>query len=730
MAIRFDEENKCFILETEESSYQMQVSPLGHLLHLYYGRKVADVVKQRIEYRDRGFSGNPYEAGRDRTYSLDYLPLEYSSRGMGDYRTTSLDIRYSDGSRDSMLTYKSHEIFKGKYRLTSLPSLYEAEEDDQSIETLAIRMEDSQRRLEVILLYGVFPKEEVITRSVRIINHADTSLVLEKALTVCLDFMGEEFDLISFYGRHCMERQFQRNRIRHGQQSITSSRGASSHQYNPFAILADLRTTEDFGDCYGFHLAYSGNFLAQVELDQYDTIRYLMGIGTDGFAYPIGAKQSFETPEVIMSYSKGGLSGLSHQLHYILKTNMMRGAYQHQRRPLLINNWEGTYFAFDGNKLLDIARRASNVGIEMFVLDDGWFGKRDDDFSGLGDWQVNEEKLGMSFESLIAEMKKLGLKFGLWFEPEMINEDSNLYQLHPEWVLKIPERNPIRSRHQLVLNLANEEVVEYLYHSLSHILVNYDIDYIKWDFNRSLENVYSMKHSTQEQGKVSHDYILGLYRLLEQLHQNFPKLLVETCSGGGGRFDAGMLHYSSQIWLSDNTDAIDRLAIQEGSSYGYPISAMGSHISVVPNHQTGRSVPMETRKVVALSGSFGYELDLAVMEESEYKQIREQIDLFVKYYDIIQYGKYYRLVNKHQEKDYVAWMFVREDRNEALVNIVFLQSHGNPLTKYLRLKGLDPDKQYRFDNGTRLSGAQLMYAGIALPNLIGDYQSMQIHISL
>ncbi|MBN2220674.1 MAG: alpha-galactosidase, partial [Vallitaleaceae bacterium] len=358
-----------------------------------------------------------------------------------------------------------------------------------------------------------------------------------------------------------------------------------------------------------------------------------------------------------------------------------------------------------------------------------WFGKRDDDFSGLGDWQVNEDKLGMPFEKLIEEMKSYGLLFGLWVEPEMISEDSELYRQHPDWVLKVPERNPIRSRYQLVLNLADDEVVDYLYESLSNLLQQYEIDYIKWDFNRSLENVYSQKHRPKEQGMVSHDYILGLYRLLERIHQNFPDLLLESCSGGGGRFDAGMLHYSSQVWLSDNTDAIDRLAIQEGSSYGYPICAMGSHISVVPNHQTGRSVPMETRNIVAMSGSFGYELDLESMKEEEFQQIRGQIARFKNYYDLIHHGHYYRLVTSRQEKEFVAWMFVREDQKEALVNVVFLQSHGNPLTKYLRLQGLDPKQQYIVNENRVISGSQLMYAGIVLPNRSGDYQSVQMHLT-
>lgn len=735
MSIIYNKDSQTFSIHTKETTYQMQISPYGHLLHLYYGQRIQGQALELLDYRDRGFSGNPYEADRDRTYSLDYLPQEYPTFGTGDYRQNCLSVRYSDGSRDTCLKYEGHHIYPGKYRLTGLPALYSDDNENQKndecqpIETLEIVMQDKQRQLEVILLYGVFPKDDVITRSVRIVNQSAMTIKLERALSMCQDYLYGTYDMITFHGRHCMERQYQRQTIRHGHQGIRSLRGASSHQYNPFVMIATPEATEDFGHCYGFSFAYSGNFFVDAELGQYQSTRLVMGIEPEGFSYPVASQMSFDCPEVIMIFSAKGFHHLSHHFHDSLRHHMCRGPYKTTQRPILINNWEGTYFDFDGKKLLGIAQKASEAGIELFVLDDGWFGQRDDDFSSLGDWTVNEEKLGMSLMQLIEQVNQLNMKFGLWFEPEMVNEASELYLKHPEWALTIPSRQPIRSRHQLVLNLANADVVDYLFDALYRILSTHPIDYIKWDFNRSLSDVFDSQLDSESQGTIYHNYCLGLYRLLERIIEAFPKLLIESCSGGGGRFDAGMLHYSPQIWTSDNTDAIDRLFIQEGTSYGYPISAVGSHISVVPNHQTGRIVPLETRKVLAMSGSFGYELDLEHMDELEFAQLSRQISEYKRYWPLIHQGRYYRLVHAHEEKELVAWMYVDKVQCEALVNIVFLLNHGNPTPRYIKLKGLSPHRNYWVSHLEQvISGDVLMYGGIKLPILEGDFQSLQIEI--
>ena len=630
------------------------------------------------------------------------------------------------------MRYEGYRILDGKYELSGLPAVYETEQD-QDVQTLEIDLKDPESGLLVTLLYGVFPKKDVITRAVRLKNEGGELLTLESVQSASLDLIYGDYDWIQFYGRHAMERNVQRIPAAHGAHVIGSRRGTSSHQYNPFVILAEKETTEDFGSCYGMSFMYSGEFQAFAERDQYDQTRTGMGISPEGFSWSLKPGESFTAPEVILSYTGKGLGELSRQYHRLLRQNVCRGMYKEIRRPILINNWEATYFDFNGNKIYEIAKQAAELGVEMLVLDDGWFGKRDSDNSGLGDWQVNEKKLGGTLGELSGRIHSLGMKFGLWVEPEMVSEDSDLYRAHPDWALAVPGKKPVRSRYQLVLDFSRKEVVDYIYGQISSLLDEVPIEYLKWDMNRSIADVYSNGKKPEEQGKVLHQYVLGLYDFLERLHRNYPQVLIEGCSGGGGRFDAGMLYYTPQIWCSDNTDAIDRVCIQYGTSFGYPVSAVGSHVSAVPNHQNGRTTPLGTRANLAMAGSFGYELDLNRLSEEEKQQISIHNQEFKELWPLIHNGAYYRLSNPFdmkQDQETAAWMHVSEDQQEALVFAVLLNAHGNPLVPRIRLKGLKADGMYcSRETGALYSGAALMSAGIVLSDLKQEYGSIRIRLT-
>lgn len=723
MSIIFDEKTKTFTLNTKETTYQMQVDAYGFLLHLYYGRKATGCMDYLLTYADRGFSGNPYDAGKDRTYSMDVLPQEYPCRGNGDFRSTALIVRDERGVTGCDLRFQGYEIRDGKYSIPGLPAVYASAGE---AETLEIRLADSVNGVEAVLFYGVLPEENIITRSVKIMNAGKTRLYLEKVQSACLDFVGGRYDVISFYGRHAMERNFQRTEALHANTVIGSRRGASSHQYSPVVLLAEHGTTEMSGSCYAMNFVYSGEFKAEVEKDQYNQTRMLMGLQDETFSYPLDPDQSFHAPEVILTYTDQGLNRLSQNQHACIRNHICRGKYKNAVRPVLLNSWEASYFNFSGESICQLAEHAKEVGIEMLVMDDGWFGKRDDDNSGLGDWCVNEKKLGMSLGELIQRINSLGLKFGIWVEPEMVNEDSDLYREHPDWAFTIPGRKPVRGRNQLVLDFSRRDVVDYIYGEICKVLDQGNVEYLKWDYNRSIVEVYSAK--AEEQGRVLYDYILGLYDFLERLVNRYPNMLIEGCSGGGGRFDAGMLYYTPQIWCSDNTDAADRVRIQYGTSFGFPVSAVGSHVSAVPNHQTGRTTPMHTRGVVAMAGTFGYELDLGKIEKEEKEEIRRQIQAYHKYAELIQNGKYYRLTNPFEEEA-GAWEFVSEDQEEVLLGIVMLEMHGNMPPFYVRLQGLDAEAVYlEPKTGKAYSGAALMDAGIPFLANLGEYQAVQIYL--
>lgn len=714
MAVFYNLQDGIFSLNTEHTTYQMKVDTYGYLLHLYYGTKTHGNMEYLLKYQDRGFSGNPYVAGSDRTYSLDTLPQEYPTLGSGDFRNYAISIENEKGCECCSLLYQSHTITSGKYALPGLPTVWAEEEE---AETLEIVLADPILNAEVHLLYGVLEQMDVITRSVIIKNCGEETFVIKKAAAAALDFVNGVYDIVKFYGKHTMERNMERMPLGHGTVSFGSRRGTSSHQYNPAVILAERQTTEDSGDCYGMLFAYSGNFLCEAQTDQFENTRVILGLSDELFSYPVDAGEEFVVPEAILSYSAEGFSGLSRQYHDCIRNHVCRGSYVHKSRPVLINSWEAAYFDFTGDTIVNLAREAASLGIDMVVMDDGWFGKREDDNSSLGDWVVNEEKLGGSLAALIERVHSEGVKFGIWIEPEMVNEDSNLYRTHPDWAIQISGRKPIRSRNQLILDFSRKEIRDHVFAQICEVLDQGKIDYVKWDMNRSMTDVYD--------GKLTYDYVLGVYEFLEKLTQRYPDMLIEGCSGGGGRFDAGMMYYTPQIWCSDNTDAINRMRIQYGSSFFYPISVVGSHVSAVPNHQTGRITSLKTRGITAMAGTFGYELNPAQLKEEEKEEIREQIQIYKKYEQLINEGTYYRLSNPFSD-EVSAWMSVSKTKEQALISVVRLLSESNAHFTYVKAKGLKADAVYLEKNsGAIYTGTALMKVGIVLPQAQAEYEAYQ-----
>ena len=722
--IKYHEAEKVFDLRTEHSTYQMQVREYDTLVHLYYGSPVGDaLITDRIVCVDRGFSGNPYEAEKDKTFSLDTLPQEYTAYGNGDYRINGLETEQADGSDTANLKFESYEITKGKYSLKGLPAMFAKEDEAQ---TLEIVLTDRASGLKAHLLYGVFPHLDVITRAVRLENTGTAPVTVKKAMSVEMDYEYRELDAVHFYGRHNMERQMERTHLGHGNWSVGSIRGTSSHHHNPFVILCDRNTEETYGNCYGYALAYSGNFLFETEVDQVGHTRVAMGIHPYHFSWTLEQGESFETPEVIMAYSAEGFGKLSRIYHDAYRSNLIRSKYTEQPRPILVNNWEATYFDFDADKIYHIAEEAKNIGLDMFVLDDGWFGKRDDSTSSLGDWYPNEEKLKGTLKELAEKINAKGLKFGLWIEPEMTNKDSDLYRAHPDWLLAEQGKRICHSRTQYVLDFSKKEVREYIGDMLENLLAEVPVSYIKWDMNRTFSEVFSNGNDREYQGKVCHKYILGVYELYERLTSRFPHVLFESCASGGARFDPGMLYYAPQGWTSDDTDAIERLKIQYGTSFGYPISTMGAHVSVCPNHQSGRTTPFETRGIVASAGTFGYELDLMKMSEEDKKTAREQILKYKEIEHLVQSGDYYRLINPFENNNHVLWQFVSKDKKETVVCGVRLHSEANPYIYLFYPQGLDADLHYEdIATGKVYTGAALMKAGLPLPLTTGDYQPIR-----
>ena len=724
--ILLDKENKLITLHTQNTTYQMKVWDYSILLHTYYGPRLAGGdLSYLLRCWDRGFSPNPNEAGSDRTFSLDTFPQEYSTCGVGDFRLPSVELELPSGSRTADLRYVDSQVRSGKYALEGLPAFYGSEDE---WETLSVTLTDAAAQVDVELLYGVLEKCDLITRSVRVTNRGNSAVRLCRCASLCLDFTRSDLDMITFNGAYARERCPSRAPLHPGIQSVDSVRGASSHQHNPFVILCDGNADEDHGLCYGAMLLYSGNFRAAAEKDQFENSRLVMGINPYHFGWTLEPGGSFTAPEAALICSPNGFGQMSRQLHRGIRQNLIRDPWKGRRKPVLINNWEATEMRFNADTLAAIAGEAAPLGMELFVMDDGWFGARNNDRAGLGDWVVNEEKLPGGLEALVSRIKALGMEFGIWIEPEMINEDSDLYRAHPDWILNVPGRKPSRSREQLALDFSRQDVRDHIYDQIRSVLSSADISYVKWDMNRSLTEVWSAALPPERQGEVYHRYVLGVYEFAERLRRDFPHILIEGCCGGGGRFDAGMLYYTPQIWCSDNTDAVDRLRIQYATSFCYPVSAMGAHVSAVPNAITGRVTSMETRGVVAMSGTFGYEMDLSKCTPEEKETVKRQVAQFKAHYDLIQDGDYYRLSDPFRNGPYTAWEHVSPDKKEALVSLVTGPFHGAPPFLTLYVKGLDPELCYQINGEGSWPGDVLMQAGLPLPILLGDYWALQFHL--
>ncbi|OGO91793.1 MAG: alpha-galactosidase [Clostridiales bacterium GWF2_38_85] len=723
MPIKYNNSKKIFRLDAGSSTYIMQVRENGYLIHLYYGSYISDDDVSHLLANHVNAAFSPLPPSRESgLFSLDTQPQEYSCNGAGDFRISALSVKMPSGNTATELKYKSHRIYDGKAKLEGLPATYV--NDDSKAQTLEIMMLDSLSGAEVVLAYSAFTAHNAIARSVKITNTSKDALRLQRAYSMTLDIPRSDFDLIHFHGKHVAERKFERKSLIHGIQSISSKRGSSSHNHNPFTILCDKTATETSGEAFGFSLVYSGNFAVDVEVDCFDYTRVIMGINPTDFEWLLESDQSFTTPEVVTVYSANGLGELSQTYHHLYRKNLCKGPWRDAMRPILVNNWEATYFGFDDDKLVRIAEDAANLGIEMLVMDDGWFGNRNDDNSSLGDWFVNESKLNGDLDSLVKRINALGLKFGIWYEPEMISPISKLYDAHPDWCLHVNGRDRSTGRQQLVLDMSRKDVRDYLFDTMSVVLSSTNIAYVKWDFNRNLSEVGSDLLPVERQQEVFHRYILGLYDLLERLTTAFPNILFEGCSGGGGRFDPAMLYYSPQIWTSDNTDAIERCFIQYGTSFVYPSSTMSAHVSASPNHQTGRVTSFETRGNVAMAGAFGYELDLNHLNDNEKALIKKQVNDYHKYYHIINFGDFYRLISPYENERYCAWEYVSEDKNEALFTFVSIRVVINH-TYFVKLRGLDKDKIYiDTETGAEYHGDTLMNAGLRLNGWFGDGTSI------
>lgn len=720
MAIVYDASSKTFNLSTSKTSYVLKVLDSNHVAHVYWGKKIK---AKNLDYVLRSKNWGSFLTNTDNIddFMLEMTPQEYPGYGSTDLRTPAVELQFSDGTSATDFRYESHNIYAGKNKLNNLPATYV--EDENEAMTLELTLVDSLKNVKLILSYSVFEEFDAITRSVKIINESNEDVNINRVLSANVDFRDSDYELLQLSGAWARERHIIRKEIRSGSQSIESRRGSSSHAQNPFMALVRKDTTEQHGEVYGFSLIYSGNFLANVEVDMYENARAQIGINPFDFTWLLKSKEEFTAPEAVLVYSNEGLTGMSHIYNCLYGKRLCKGKYRDEVRPILINNWEATYFDFNETKIKEIAREATNLGMELFVLDDGWFGKRDDDNSSLGDWFVNEEKLKGGLNKLATEINEMGLQFGLWFEPEMVSPISELYKEHPDWCIHIPGRNRSEARRQLILDYSREDVCNYIIEKISEVLSSAPISYVKWDMNRNMSEIGSAKLPANRQREVAHRYILGLYKVLGEITTRFPDVLFESCSGGGGRFDPGMLYYMPQTWTSDNTDAIERLKIQFGTSMVYPNASIGCHVSAVPNHQVDRITPIETRGVVAMSGNFGYELDITKLPESEKEIIKEQVKLYKEIRETIQFGKCYRLSSPFENND-IAWMFISKDCEEIIVS--FVRTLAKPNSKFISLKlvGLDESSKYEIlGENIIVGGDELMNIGLNVPELKGDYQA-------
>ena len=708
MNILVHEKTKTFHLQNDKISYVMTVLPGGELAQIYFGKRIHDREDFGYLLEPSLRSHSAYET-EENLLSLELVKLEYPVYGSGDFRQGAVSVLQENGSRLSKFVYDSCELCPGKPSLEGLPATYT--ESDGEAQTLAIWLKDPVAGIRLKLLYTLFEKYGAIARSACFINEGTESVQIEKAMSLCLDLPDADYEWIQFSGSWARERFPVKRPLAVGTTSVESLRGHSSHQQNPFVILKRPAADENHGEVIGFSLVYSGNFLASAQVDNYHTARVLLGIHPDWFSWKLESGRSFQTPEAVMVWSDAGLNGMSQVYHSLYRSRLARGVWRDKVRPILINNWEATYFDLREEKLLKIAAKAKECGVELFVMDDGWFGSRRNDRAGLGDWVAAKEIFPEGIGALAQKVEDLGMKFGIWIEPEMVNPDSDLYRAHPDWILHIPDRARSLCRHQCVLDFSRPEVVDCIYGMLREMIGNAKISYIKWDMNRSITECYSTALPADRQGEVFHRHILGVYSLYERLISDFPHILFESCAGGGARFDAGMLYYAPQAWTSDDTDAVERLKIQYGTSYGYPIVSMGSHVSAVPNHQLGRITPLKTRAEVAYFGTYGYELDLNRLTEEEISQVCEYTEFMKEHRELIQFGTFYRLQSPFEENE-AGWMVVSRDRKEALVGYYRILARVNAPFTRLILQGLDPDSCYLVDGKDRFYGDELMNAGL------------------
>lgn len=718
MSIHVNEEHKLFHLQTAKTSYIFKILENGNAGQLYYGPQIP--VKKdypNLASREEHDCTNTLIVDQS-DFQLELIKQEYAGLGKGDYRYPAYQITYPNGSRTSEFEYTGYEVADGKERLKNMPSAFDDQGDDS--QTLTVTFKDELANLVLQLHYTVFEKEDVIVRSATFINHGQEAVTLDRALSLQLDLPDHDYDMLQFSGSWARERHLIRTPLRSGIQSIGSLRVASSHQQNPFFALARPHTDNHQGAAFGFNFIYSGNFIDSVEVDQFDTTRVLVGINPDDFGWKLANGESFQTPEAVMTYTSDGLNQMSQQLGAFYQDHLINQHFAHQDRPILINNWEATFMDFNEAKLMKIVDQADKLGIEMFVLDDGWFGHRDDDKSSLGDWFVDQKKFSNGISGFADRVHDKGMKFGLWFEPEMISIDSKLYEKHPDWMIATPGRQGTPARNQYVLDMTRQEVVDYLFEHMSAIIKQTKLDYIKWDMNRNITEMYGAKLPADQQLEFPHRYILGVYQLYARLTEAFPKVLFESCASGGGRFDLGMMYYAPQAWCSDDTDAVERIKIQDGTSYGYTQNMWGAHVSAVPNDQVGRLTSLDTRAAVAYFGDFGYELDITKMAADELATIKKQVAFYKQYRHLFQFGKFYRLDNPDTNNDNVyGWQVVNEDRSEAILTRFQILNGANPAYIRVYFAGLDPEATYTVNDGEEhFSGAELMNAGYFVPRIM------------
>ena len=722
MAIKYYSDKRIFKLDTSGSSYIFKIGEGGYIMGLYYGARLDEYDVDYLTVREGHDSTVPLSASvPDWRFSPDTAQMEYPAYGSGDFRLPAVRIKNAAGNSVTDCRYKSHSIYKGKKPIPGMPSTRAGEDEAETLELVCTDVTGA----EMVLIYTAYENHPVITRRTVIRNGSDVPMWVERAYSASVDFTHPEFRMLHMWGCWARERRVERRPLGHGITNISSTRGASGHYHNPFAALLAPGCTESAGEAYGFNLVYSGNFSIDAEVDAFGLTRIMCGVNPEGFSWKLEAGEEFNTPEAVMVYSSTGEGGMSRALHRFYREHLLDRKWLEKPRPVIVNNWEATYFNFDTEKLVSIAKDAAELGIDMLVVDDGWFGKRNDDRSSLGDWVTNTEKLPGGLPALAERVNALGVGLGLWFEPEMASRDSDLFRAHPDWCIHTEGRDMSIARHQYVLDLSREDVRDYIVDSLSAILSSANIEYVKWDFNRNLTEYSSALYPEDRQGELFHRYVLGLYSILDRLTERFPDLLLEGCASGGGRYDPAMLYYFPQYWTSDDTDPIERLSIQYGTSMAYPACTMSCHVSASPNHQTGRRTPFKTRGDVAMAGVFGYELDLNNLSDREREETRRQVEEYKARRHIVMEGDLYRLVLP--EGDIASWMYVTPDKSEALVTYVRIKTMIAPVS-FLRLEGLNPDRVYVDGDGRRYLGSTLMRAGLNMTGNRRDAESVTVYL--